>query len=80
MKASVDHYWVDITSNTSGIFKIMSSEEAISGTRQNAARTVMDRLKYASRFSLKPLPIPNSKKQKKSEKPLEMNKEGAGKK
>jgi len=59
MKAGADHYRVGITSNTSGILKSMSSEEAISGTRQNAARTVMDRLKYASRFSLRELPRPN---------------------
>jgi len=59
MKPSADHYWVDMTSNTSGILETMSSEEAISGTRQNAARTVMDRRKYASRFSLTPLPTPN---------------------
>jgi hypothetical protein len=56
-------YWVDITSNISGILEFMSSEDAISGTRQSEAITVTDRLKYASRLlspplDMVPFPIP----------------------
>lgn len=52
-------YSFSINSSIGGTFETMSSEEAISGTRQNAARTVTDSCKYASRFSLElPLLIP----------------------
>ena len=60
-------YSLDIIWRMRGIFKDMSFEEAISGTRQKAARTVTDSCKYASRLSallplslslLLPFPIP----------------------
>ena len=63
-------YSLDIISRMRGIFKDMSFEEAISGTRQKAARTVTDSCKYASRLSallplslslLLPFPIPLKK-------------------
>ena len=66
-------YSLDIISRMRGIFKDMSFEEAISGTRQKAARTVTDSCKYASRLSallplslslLLPFPIPLKKTHK----------------
>lgn len=56
-------YFFDIISSISGIFIDMSSEEAISGTRHKAARTVTDSFKYSSRLSaplllMVPFPIP----------------------
>jgi len=56
-------YPLDITSRIRGILETISSEEAISGTRQNAARTVIDICRYTSRLSTpSPLPLPAKQK------------------
>lgn len=66
-KKALELYSFDIISTIKGIFATISSEEAISGTRQNAARTVTDSCKYASRLLstlLLLLPVPNPSKNK----------------
>lgn len=62
-------YSFDKISRTSGIFDTISCEAAISGTRQNAERTVTDNRKYASRLPpafpvTLPFPAPATKKKK----------------